>query len=47
MSCVAIVKLSYLKRTKMVTWRTLVWLCMIFMVWPVFEPMKMGLLGVL
>ena len=29
----------------MVIWRGLVWLCMIFMVLPVVEPMKMGLLG--
>ena len=30
----------------MVIWRGLVWLCMIFMVLPVVEPMKMGLLDV-
>lgn len=29
----------------MVIWRGLVWLWMIFMVLPVVEPMKMGLLG--
>ena len=28
----------------MVTWRALVWLCMMFMVWSMVEPMRMGLL---
>ena len=30
----------------MVMLRTLVWLCMIFMVLPMVEPMRMGLLDV-
>ena len=34
-------KVTLLTLCKMVIWRTLVWLCMIFMVW----PMRMGLLG--
>ena len=34
-------KVTLLALHKMVTWRTLVWLCMIFTVW----PMRMGLLG--
>ena len=37
-------KVTILTSHKMVICRTLVWLCMIFMVWSMVEPMRMGLL---
>ena len=43
---ISIVKLLYFHYKKMVMLRTLVWLCMIFMVLPMVEPMRMGLLDV-